>query len=180
MIHLVRITEENLDYAVRIQNTIFPKWNAEANYTDGVTGKSRNEYWLVYDEEVCVGITGLYTYDTDPESAWLGWFGVLSPYRRRHYGQRIIRLFEEEARRRGCRYARIYTDRYDNEAAVAFYTSCGYRSEIYDNPDDPACYEYPVLIFSKALDGGIVPLWDNRCIYLTDQMEKERMPMREY
>ena len=175
---LVRITEENLRYAVRIQNTIFPLYNAEANYTDGVTGKADNEYYLVYDGKECIGITGLYHYDIDPESAWLGWFGVLEQYRRRHYGTGIIRLYEDMARSCGYRDARIYTDRYDNDTAIAFYTSCGYTPEIYDNPDDPACYEYPVLIFSKALYDEDVPPWNSRSIGLTAQMVKETMPMR--
>ncbi|MCR4949803.1 MAG: GNAT family N-acetyltransferase [Solobacterium sp.] len=180
MIHLVRVTKENLDYAVFIQNTLFPSFNGQANFEDSVSGKADNEYDLVYDQDVCVGITGIYTYDTDPDSAWLGWFGILEPYRRRHYGKETIRLFEEAAKARGFHHTRIYTDRYDNETAIAFYTSCGYTSEIYDNPYDPACYEYPMLIFSKSLNGSPVIPWNNRSIHLTEQMEKELMPQKKY
>lgn len=173
MIRLERITKENLDYAVCIQNAIFPDYSAETNYAESVNGITDFEYYLVYDEDTAVGITGSYQYDTDPDSAWLGWFGILEPYRRRHYGQQLIRMFEENARENGFRFTRIYTDRYDNDAAVAFYTSCGYTGEIYDNPDDPACYEYPVLIFSKSLTEGSVIPWNNRNIRLTEQMVKE-------
>ena len=176
MLDLISVTKENLDQAVKIQNTIFPLYNAEVNYTDAVTGKADNEYSLVYDNGTCVGITGLYTYDTDPDSAWLGWFGILEPYRRRGYGRELIRLFEETARERGFSHTRIYTDRYENDAAIAFYTSCGYTSEVYDNPDDPACYEYPVLIFSKSLTGAPVTPWNSRSIHLTEQMVKELTP----
>lgn len=176
MIHLERITEDNLDYAVHIQNTLFPDYNGKANYTDSISGKTDSEYFLVYDGDVNVGITGIYTYDTDPDSAWLGWFGVLEAYRRKHYGQEIIRLFEETARARGFSHTRIYTDRYDNDTAIAFYNSCGYTSEIYDNPDDPACYEYPVLIFSKSLTGSPATPWNSRSIHLTEQIAKELIP----
>ena len=180
MLRTVRITADNLQYAIRIQNTIFPRYNGEANYTDSITGKASCEYFLVYDEDTCIGITGMYQYEIDPDSAWLGWFGVLEPFRRQHYGTAIIRLFEDMARCRGYRYARLYTDRYNNDTAIAFYTSCGYTAEVYDNPDDPACYEFPALIFSRSLtDSPLLP-WNSRNIGLTSQMEKENMPMHTY
>ena len=180
MIHLVRVTEENLDFAVHLQNTLFPDYNGEANYIDSLSGKTDSEYYLVYDKDTVIGITGLYTYPSDPDSAWLGWFGILEKFRRRHYGRETIRLFEKAARSRGFSHTRIYTDRYDNDTAIAFYTSCGYTSEIYDNPDDPACYEYPMLIFSKPLNGTEVIPWNSRNINLGEQMEKELMPQKEY
>ena len=180
MIRLVRVTEENVRYAIHIQNTIFPDYNGEANFLDGLNGNTDFEYHLVYDGDVCVGITGMYTYDCDPDSAWLGWFGILEPYRRRHYGQQTIRLFEEAARCKGFLYARIYTDRYDNDAAISFYTSCGYSSEIYENADDPACYEYPMVIFSKSLTEKPLVPWNSKNIHLTEQMVKELMPQKEY
>ncbi|MCR5794613.1 MAG: GNAT family N-acetyltransferase, partial [Solobacterium sp.] len=117
---LVPVTKENLEYAVRIQNTIFPEYNGEANYIDSITGKTDSAYSLVYDGDTCIGITGLYTYDTDPDSAWLGWFGILEPYRRRGHGRELIRLFEEAARERDFSHTRIYTDRYENDTAIAF------------------------------------------------------------
>ncbi|MBR3359208.1 MAG: GNAT family N-acetyltransferase [Solobacterium sp.] len=173
MLTLVPVTKDNLDDAVFLQHVIFPSYSAEENYRDAVTGKTKNRYYLVYDGDACIGITGLYSDPDDPDNAWLGWFGVRGEFRRRHYGSAIIALFEEQARSAGFRYARIYTDRYDNDTAIAFYTSCGYTSETYDNPDDPACYTYPILIFSKALYDDPVPLWNNRSIHLTEQMRKE-------
>ena len=173
MLTLIPVTKDNVRTAIALQNTLFPGYSGEENYLDGVSGKADNRYYLVCDKDVCVGITGLYSYPANPESAWLGWFGVLQEFRRRHYGSRILSMFEEQARCAGFRYARIYTDRYDNNTAIAFYTACGYTSEIYDNPEDPACYQYPVLIFSKALYDGPLPAWNNRDIGLTEQMKKE-------
>jgi GNAT superfamily N-acetyltransferase len=180
MLTLVPVTEENIDQAIAVQSIIFPAYSAEENYRDGVTGKTENAYYLVYDDRICIGITGLYSLSSDPDSAWLGWFGVLEDFRRRHYGSMILSLFEEQARTAGFRYARIYTDRYDNDTAIAFYTACGYTPETYDNPEDPACYEYPILIFSKALYGGTPSAWNSRNIGLTEQMQKELKPRNIY
>ena len=69
MIHLVRVTKENVHTAVRLQNTIFPEYNGEANYMDSIEGRTDSKYSIVYDGDTCVGITGLYTYSEDPASA---------------------------------------------------------------------------------------------------------------
>lgn len=171
---LERITEGNIDYAVQIQNELFPEENARQNYEESVTGVSGYEYYLVYEDGNCVGVTGIYFYPDDNDNAWLGWFGIREPYRRKHLGSQVLKMFENMALRKGYRNTRLYTDAVDNEAAIAFYTANGYTSEPYDNPDDPACRQIKILIFSKSLIQGSADPWNNRNIHLTEQIAKQR------
>ena len=175
MLSLYPITKDNLDFAVKLQNELFPMPNCSAriNYIDAINHNNYANYFLVYDNELCIGITGIYYESVDLESAWLGWFGVKEEFRRQHYGTKIIQLFEMMAINRGFTYARLYTDAIDNDAAISFYKANGYTCEEYNCPNDPACVSNKILIFSKSLTDAKVPLWNNKNIHLTSQMEKQ-------
>ncbi len=167
---LKRVTEENFSVALKIQNTIFPDYNARENYLQSISGESDNIYWIIYAGDIAVGISGIYNYPVDDESAWLGWFGILSEYRKCGYGSKALELFEKEALRQGYKFARLYTERYNNDVARRFYEKNGYICEKYDNKEDPACYEYPIDIYSKALRGKY-KAWNNKYIGFTKQVE---------
>jgi len=174
MMTLERIRENNIDYAAQIQGELFPGESARRNYEDSLEVPSRFEYYLLYEDGICVGITGIYYYPEDPDSAWLGWFGIREGFRRKHLGSEALAVFEEMAASRGYRFARIYTDAENNDAAIAFYKSNGYSCESYQNPEDPACVKYKVLIFSKALTSEELVPWNNRSIHLTEQIAKQK------
>ena len=175
---LIRITEDNLDYAVSIQEELFPGESARVNYEESIDGTTDYEYFLLYEDDACVGITGIYHYPDDLDSAWLGWFGICEKYRRKHFGSEAIKLFEDMAITKGYRFARIYTDAVQNDVAIAFYKSNGYTCESYENSEDPACLEYKMLIFSKPLKGDDLVLWNDRNIHLTEQIAKQRKYIR--
>lgn len=168
-----KVTRENLAEAIAVQEELFPGESGRLNFEESAEGITDFEYYLIYEEGRCAGITGLYHYPIDPKSAWLGWFGILKPFRRKHLGSLAMRFFEELARSKGYSYARLYTDQYDNEEAIAFYKANGYQSEPYENPDDPICFEYRVLIFSRSLGAKPLIPWNNRNIGLTAQIEKQ-------
>ena len=171
---LERIAENNLRYAVEIQAELFPGESAEANYEDSLEEASPFEYYLIYEKGVCAGIIGIYSYPEDPDSAWLGWFGILEGFRRKHLGSMALKRYEEMAAARGYRFARLYTDAVNNDAAIAFYKANGYLGEPYLNPQDPACRQYPTLIFSKSLTSDALVPWNSRSIHLTEQIAKQR------
>ena len=75
---------------------------------------------------------------------------------------------------RGYRFARLYTDAEHNDAAIAFYKANGYLCEPYLNQQDPACRQYPTLIFSKPLTGDALVPWNSRSIHLTEQIAKQQ------
>ena len=171
---LERITETNIQYAVTIQETLFPGESARANYEESLSPEADYEYYLVNEDGICVGIIGLYRYPEDSESAWLGWFGIRKGFRRRHLGSTALKMFEDMAVAKGYQFARLYTDAMDNDAAIAFYKANGYVCEPYENTQDPACMIFKTLIFSKSLSSKELVLWNNKSIHLTEQIAKQR------
>ena len=172
--HLERIDENNIGFAVSIQEELFPGESARANYEESLVDSSGYEYFLIYVGNDCAGIIGIYCIPEDPDSAWLGWFGIRKGFRRRHLGSAALKRFEEMAISREYRFARLYTDAHNNDAAIAFYQANGYLCEPYMNVDDPACLQYKTLIFSKSLGDEQLVLWNNRNMHLTEQIEKQR------
>ena len=170
---LERITESNIDYAIRIQEELFPGESGRTNFEESLEENSGYEYFLLYEDSACVGVIGLYRYPEDSDSAWLGWFGIREGYRRKHLGTTAVRAFEEMAAARGYLFARLYTDAVDNDVAIAFYKANGYIEEPYENPLDPACEKYKTVIFSKALTDEPLVSWNSRNIHLTEQIAKQ-------
>lgn len=170
---LEKIRENNISCAVQIQSELFPGESARRNYEESLEVTSPFEYYLLYEDGKCVGITGIYCYPEYPDSAWLGWFGIREGFRRKRLGSEALAMFEETAASRGFRFARLYTDAENNDAAIAFYKSNGYSCESYQTPEDPACMKYKTLIFSKSLTSEELVPWNNRNIHLTEQIAKQ-------
>lgn len=173
MLTFERITEKNIDLAVKIHAEIFPAYSARVNYEESASGQTDNEYFLIYYEGTCIGITGIYCYPVDDDSAWLGWFGIRDGFRRKHFGTKALQFFEDMAVSKGYKFARLYTDAIDNDIAISFYRSNGYICETYNNDQDPACMKYKIIIFSKSLTTSPLIPWDNKNIKLTEQISKQ-------
>ena len=171
---LERITEKNIRFAIRIQAELFPLESARANFEESLDEQSGYAYYLLYEEGICIGVIGLYRCPGDPESAWLGWFAVLKEYRRNGFGSAALQKFEEMALFEGCRFARLYTDAENNDTAIAFYKANSYICEPYRNIQDPACLQYPTVIFSKSLTREKLVPWNSRNIHLTEQIAKQK------
>lgn len=172
---LERITASNLRRAIALHREIFPKFSAETNFEEAVSGVSGYEYFIIRKGFDDAGIIGIYSYPEDSASAWLGWFGILQKYRRHHLGSVAIAMFEDMAKVRGYRYIRLYTEKRDNDAAITFYQKNGYSSEEYQNASDPASSLYPLLIFSKSISDMSAPPWGNRNIHFTEQLAKQSL-----
>jgi len=178
MLKLERITADNLELAVSVQETLFPSESGRVNFEESVNGTTDYEYYLLYDNDTCAGVIGIYSVEEDPDSAWLGWFGILSQFRRKHLGSEALKKFEQMAAAKHFRYARLYTDEEDNDTAIAFYKANGYTPEPYRNKEDELCLKYRMLIFSKTLRDEAVPLWNHRNIHLTSQIAKQEAGKR--
>lgn len=173
MITFEKITSNNLATAIKIQSELFPKYSAAQNYKESIEENSNYEYFILKLDEQIIGIIGIYHYPQYPDSAWLGWFGIKKNYRRKKYGTQALKMFEEYARIKGFKFARLYTDKFNNDTAISFYISNEYISEDYSNDNDPAHKKYPILIFSKSLTDQPLELWNNKNIHLTEQIEKQ-------
>lgn len=175
MLKIRKVNKSNLEIAVAVHKAIFPKYNARQNFLDSFEASSIYRYYLIMDnnEKKYIGIFGIYSLEIDKDSAWLGWFGVLSAYRRKHYGSYMLHKFEEIAKKSGYKYCRLYTDFCEENIAISFYKKNGYSFENYINENDPSSFDFPLIIGSKSLWNNKITKWNNRNINLTSQIFKQ-------
>ena len=97
-INFVKITKSNLELACEIQNKIFPEEDARQNFIEQINKdpyRKEMDYYIVYTENVPIGVTGIYSYNEYPDDAWLGWFGILEEYRKNGYGGIVLDFCDE-------------------------------------------------------------------------------------
>lgn len=175
---LKRVDKANLELACKIQNEIFPQENARQNYIEQINKDSyrkEQDYYIVYLDETPIGVTGLYSYHEYPDSAWLGWFGILEKYRNNGYGSAVLDKTIKLAKEKNYTKFRLYTDEYA-KSAHKLYKSKGLIEEPYDNKDDKDEYfDAKIYIYSLSLTDDPIDLWNNKTIGLKEQGEKENM-----
>ena len=178
---LILVDKSNYKEAIKIQNAIFPKENGAINIlasldrdlfikTTGLNYEDDHvKYYLARENNEYVGITGLYYYDR--ESAWLGWFGVLSEFRNKGFGKEILRKTVDLAITLNFKYMRLYTDYDDNHNAIGLYEKEGFVGEKYTGEKLP----YDCRIYSKNLVDDNINLWNNKNLNLSYQTELDHM-----
>lgn len=173
-----QITYQNLEVACRIQNEIFPEEDARENFLEQIRKDPyRKEmlYYIVYLDKEPIGLTGIYVYHEYPETAWLGWFGILSKYRNNGYGGIVLDKTIELAKEKGYTRFRLYTDEFAT-SAHKLYKSKGLTEEPYTNKDDQDEYFIAkIYVYSKSLNNEPVELWNNKILGLKEQGEKENL-----
>lgn len=99
---LILVDRSNYKEAIKIQRDIFPNEDGALNILASldrelfqkISGLSYPDdhvkYYLAENNHEYVGITGLYYYNFDPESTWLGWYGILKQYRRQGFGKKLL------------------------------------------------------------------------------------------
>lgn len=182
-IRLILADRTNFRKAINIQNTIFPEENGTLNILASLdrdlfmekTGLAYPDhhvrYWLAEMNSAYIGITGLYYYDDDPDTVWLGWFGILSDHRGKGYGRILLEKTMDMARAEGFGHLRLYTDYTGNHNAVLLYEQEGFIGERYT----AEALKYDCRVFSKCLGEGETMLWNNRFLDLAYQSELDHM-----
>ena len=178
-LNYVEINEKNIELAIKIQNEIFPNENAAYNYYEFINKiPYRKEliYWLVFDKDKAIGVSGLYSHLEYPDDAWLGWYGVLEKERNKGYGKKMLEDFERVAKEKGYKHIRLYTDEEDNKNAICLYKKLGMIGEKYENDNEKLDEEFisQTLIFSKSLTKDKCKLWNNRYLGISENIEKEK------
>lgn len=127
MLKYLEITNENVEFATSIQMKIFPNESAYEHYKFAIKNNVDYEkYYLVYDENDVIGITGLYSNEdmNETNNIWLGWFGVLQEFRKKGYGKKIlldtIDMAKEIAKKYPIKYFRLYTSEQEDSIAQPF------------------------------------------------------------
>ena len=172
----VEVDSNNLELAVNIQNTIFPLEDGRQNYIEGITNDPyRKEMvnYIVYDNEISIGVVGLYSYNEYPRDAWLSWFGVLQEYRKKGYGSAMFDFFEKLALEKGYTSIRVYTDDAFDKA-ILLYEKKKMIKEFYNNELESEEINKGTIVYSKSLTKEKTNKWNNRFLGLTMQNEKEK------
>lgn len=170
------VTKDNLDFAVKVQNTIFPDCNGRQNYIEGITNDPyRKEMinWIVFDNKEPIGVVGLYSYNEYPEDAWLSWFGVLPEKRNKGYASKMFDYFEYTARQKNYKAIRVYTSE-EYPYAMNLYSSKDMVKEPYKNKQESKEIIDETIIFSKSLIDENVKMWNDKFLGLTAQEQKEK------
>jgi len=172
----VEVDSDNLELAVKIQNTIFPLEDGRQNYIEGITNDPyRKEMvnYIAYNNEIPIGIVGLYSYNEYPDDAWLSWFGVLQEYRQKGYGSKIFEFFANISLEKGYTSIRVYTDNAFDKA-ISLYEKKKMIKEFYKNELECEEINNGTIIYSKSLTKEKTKKWNNKFLGLTAQSEKEK------
>ena len=173
-----KIDNDNLELAVKVQNAIFPLEDARENYIDQINKnpyRKEIDYYIIFLDDIPIGVTGIYSYNEYPTDAWLGWFGILEEYRNHGYGSKVLDMTIDMAVNKGYKNFRVYTDEYAT-IAHKLYESRGLIKEPYDREDDKDEYfNADIYIYSKSLTLDKVELWNNKLLGLKAQGEKENL-----
>ena len=140
----------------------------------GPVGKSRYlRYGVQPDNEIPIGVVGLYSYNEYPNDAWLSWFGVLENYRQKGYGSKMFDFFEKLALNKGYTSIRVYTDN-EFDKAILLYEKKEMIKEFYKNDLENEEINNGTIIYSKSLTKEKTEKWNNKFLGLTMQSEKEK------
>lgn len=162
----IEITMKNVLEATNVQMEIFGvKDCAYLCYIQHIRNQDP-PYYIVKENNEVIGISGIYVEPFEPDTAWLGWFGVKSNFRNKGYGTKILNKTIEIARENGYKNFRLYTD-VVNPNAHRLYDKVMDYCEEYNEPN------FKVLIYSKSLCEAICPKLNNKFINLASK-DKEQ------
>ena len=170
---LVLVKKEEFYKAQEILSKLFPAIDESKFEFENEIGKVKNEYYFIVEEKQTIGVLNAYCYDYSPKDRWLGWFGIMEKYRNKRFGSKALSLFENNSKERNFSHTRVFTDKFENDKAIAFYEKNGYQKEDYFSTEDVASSYYKILIFSKNLVGLEVEKWNGKNINLTLELKKQ-------
>ena len=180
----VLIDKNNLILATRVQLEIFPKEIAFTCYKKSIEDNHEHyKYYLVYKNDIVIGITGLYTENNfEDNSIWIGWYGVLEEYRLHGFGEEILKDTINMAKKwsvenNKIKYIRLYTSFKHNKIAQILYEQYMDLKEKYNNKND-INYDNTCLVYTKKINNiDKLEYWNNRFLNL---IEGENMIKRGF
>lgn len=184
---LILVDKNNYKDAINLQKSIFPNEDGTLNILASidrrlfiqVTGLSyiddHIKYYLAKADGRYVGITGLYYYNFDMDSAWIGWYGILKEFRNKGLGRELLNATIDLAKLKNFKYIRLYTDYFENKNAIELYESVGFIGEKYIAEK----LSYDCRIYSMSLIDIKVPLWNNKNLELSHQSELDQMDINQ-
>ncbi len=176
-----KVTHDNLDLLLRLQHSVWPDSAVDEDYINNVDypDDTSNVTWIIYRDEIPIGLTGVFTFDPDEsgydrgDSIWMDWFAILPEYRGQGFGKQALFDTINYCRNLGqYRYFRLDTTDRPGRPAVHLYDQVMPLREEYtaERPADPH-FEY--LIYSCSLGDWPVKPWNNQFLGLNQAGEDE-------
>lgn len=166
------MSQENLEKVYEIQKNTWPDAPDYENLRDkAINTKDDNCFFLIYDQNHLIGITGVDVYREYKDTIWLDYFTILPEYRRRGYGKKVL-LDVINYCKSLKRYNafRIETTYYKNRPALLLYDEVMQIKEEY-TIEDTKTKKTNTIIYSYSLNGNLKP-WNNKYLGLNDYYNK--------
>ena len=186
MLKYISMTKDNIRDMTKTQMEIFPSECGYFQYNYALEcGKDFWKYWLVYQDNEIVAITGLYSdFDiSETNSIWLGWFGVRPKYRNNKIGTEVLSFTINEAyklaQKYPIKYFRLYTSIDENIVAQRLYGKTMDFYEEYNCPND-FNYNNSCRIWTKVLFDDKPLKWNNKCLGLTEIAKQEKVYYKKF
>lgn len=156
-----KISENNIRVASKIQYEIFPNSSAYLKYLKEIQNKTLDlpADFLIFENDIPIGVVGLYEISKYKDTIWLSWFGVVEDYRYKGYGSQIFEDIINEAKKYNKDFLRLFTYEVWNYEAQDFYKKHMQIEEYYTNKDDDQydinqgkCKIYGYSLCNKPID----------------------------
>ena len=170
---------DNFNITFNIQKNIWPD---DVDYDDiydkATNTKEDNCLFLVYDNNILIGLTGVDVFEEYPDTIWLDWLAVLPEHRRKGYGEKILKdTIEYCTCLNKFKSFRVETTYYENRPALFLYDKIMQLKEEYTIEDKDK--KHNTLIYSYPLDGKLEP-WNNRYLGLREYYDNLDKKWRKY
>ena len=174
-LNYAKLDKNTIDIAFAIQKSIWPK---DPDYNDlhdkAINSLDDNCFFLVYDKEKLIGITGVDVFREYPDTIWLDWFAILPQFRKMGYGKKVL-LDTINYCKQLKRYKsfRIETTYYENRPALFLYDKVMHYKENY-TAEDTKSNKTQTLIYTYVLNGKLEP-WNNKYLGLREYYNSLRL-----
>lgn len=174
-----KINKDNIEIASKIQYEIFPNSSAYSKYLKELQNNTSDLpiSFLVFEDDIPIGVVGLYDIPEYSDTIWLSWFGVLESYRFKGYGAQIFKDIIEKAKKYNKDFLRLFTYEVWNHDAQRFYKKHMQIEEYYTNENDDQfdIKEGKCKIFGYSLFDKPIDYWNNKFIDIAaDDEEHEK------
>lgn len=132
-----KICTDNIVLTSKIQYKIFPNSCAYQKYLEEI--KETDDLpinFLVYYNNIPIGVVGLYDINEYKDTIWLSWFGILEEYRYKGFGFQMFKDIILIAKKYNKKFLRLFTYEVWNHEVQNFYKKYMEIEEYYTNLED--------------------------------------------
>lgn len=169
----VKVDKNNIDIAFNIQKEIWPSSPDYENFLRKINlNKQEESSFIVFYDDIPIGITGTYVESIDDETIWLDWYGVLKKYRGKGFGKDILEdTINYCTNLNNYNYLRLDTTFWKGRPAINLYDIIMDLKEEY-TVEDTETKKYNTIIYTYNLKKtNYTKPWNNKFLGLNEYYE---------